>query len=113
MLNPTVESMDTAVDMVVVQKRKRVTEKAGVPDAELKEELAVLQQFRFKVQAFWLLFLSVYFHCSDPRTEQWVLEIGAEYCSSNGVRIRLSIAISHFEDQESCKSVLATLPSGN
>jgi hypothetical protein len=50
-LNPTVGSMDTAVDLVV-QKRKRVTEKAGVSDAELKEELAVLQQFRFKVRAF-------------------------------------------------------------
>jgi hypothetical protein len=50
-LNPTVGSMDTAVDLVV-QRRKRVTEKAGLSDAELKEELAVLQQFRFKVRAF-------------------------------------------------------------
>ncbi len=50
-LNPTVESMDTAVDLVV-QRRKRVAEKAGVSDVELKEELAVIQQFRFKVRDF-------------------------------------------------------------
>ncbi len=70
MVNPTVESMDTAVDLVV-QRRKRVAEKVGVSDVELKEELAVIQQFRFKVRAFWLLFLSVDFQCSDPRNEPY------------------------------------------